>query len=53
MLADADDERTLVHIIGAPALPVGPRMRPVPSASREDRSAEHGDENNQQRRLKK
>jgi hypothetical protein len=27
-LADADDERTLVQIIGAPALAVGPRVRP-------------------------
>ncbi len=28
MLADADDERTLVQIVGAPALVVGPKLRP-------------------------
>ncbi len=30
MMADAEDERTLVQIVGAPALKVGPRMRPIP-----------------------
>jgi len=28
-LADADDEQTLVQIVGAPALPVVPRVRPA------------------------
>jgi hypothetical protein len=29
MLAGADDERTLIQVIGAPALAVGPGSRPV------------------------